>query len=99
MIWNVVQKLYLNIDMGEEIKIDKRYFNNGQPHSEIPYKNGKMHGLEKWWHENGKISSETLYVNGNFYGLSKWWNPNGQLYFEALYKNNIQCGAKIIFEY
>jgi antitoxin component YwqK of YwqJK toxin-antitoxin module len=95
-ISNVVQKLYLNIDMKEVIR---RYYSNGQICWETPYVNGNRYGLERFWYDNGQIIWETPYVNGKRHGLTKAWYSNANLHYEIPYKNNLQCGAKIIFKY
>jgi antitoxin component YwqK of YwqJK toxin-antitoxin module len=95
--WSVVQELYLNIDMKEEIK--RNYWSNGQLRYEAPYLNGKIHGLAKFWYSDKQLMYEISHKNGLRHGLEKWWWSNRQLYYEVPYKNNLRHGAKIEFEY
>jgi len=83
--------------MGEEIKIG--HWSNGQIQFEFQYLKGNIHGLSKQWHSNGQLWIEIPYISGNRNGFSKWWHEDGQIYYETPYKNNLQCGARIIFEY
>ena len=63
------------------------YYDNGQIWTEIPYKGGKQHGVEKRYYENGQISLEQFYVNGEIQGIQKSYYKNGQLESEKPYKN------------
>jgi len=48
---------------------------------------------------NGQLWFEIPYISGRFHGLRKSWHYNGKLRIETPYKNNLQCGARIYFEY
>ena len=60
---------------------------NGQKRYEIPYVNGKRHGLDIWWHINGKKWHEIPYVNGKRHDLEVEWYPNEQKQRETPYVN------------
>ena len=32
--------------------------------SEIPYRNGKKHGIAKWWDKDGQLEDEEYYIHG-----------------------------------
>ena len=42
---------------------------NGQKWHEIPYVNGKRHGLAIWWHDNGNKWQIMPYTKGQIHGL------------------------------
>lgn len=44
--------------------IETGYYENGNVMYEIPFVNGKKHGVEKGYYENGNVIKETLYENG-----------------------------------
>ena len=44
--------------------IKRGYYENGNLGWEIPYKNGKKHGLDKDYYVNGNLKWEILYKNG-----------------------------------
>jgi len=48
---------------------------------------------------NGQFFYEEPRINGKRYGLSKYWHSNGRFWYEIPHKNNLECGAKIKFEY
>ena len=55
--------------MKKEIK--KEYYYNGKLMCEIPYVNGKRHGIAKWYYMHGKLGEEIPYVNGLIHGCKK----------------------------
>jgi antitoxin component YwqK of YwqJK toxin-antitoxin module len=42
-------------------EITKGYWSNGNPRNEIPFINGKIHGLTKMWCPNGNISYQVTF--------------------------------------
>ena len=48
---------------GEKDGVEKKYYENGQLHYEIPYKNDKIHGIVKNYHEDGGLADERLFKN------------------------------------
>jgi antitoxin component YwqK of YwqJK toxin-antitoxin module len=75
-----------------ETKIERTYYSNGKLWSELPYVDGKRHGLMKWWWESGQQESEQPHVGGVPHGVSKWWRPNGQLELEVPYVDGERHG-------
>ena len=68
------------------------YHDNGQIRTEIPYKGGKKHGVEKWYYANGQISLETPYANGKKHGTRKEYYENGKLKSKKPYKEGRRYG-------
>ena len=54
----------------------------------IPFKNGKVEGIQKDYYENGKIKREISHKNGVVDGLAKVYYPTGKLMLEENYKND-----------
>ena len=64
---------------------------------EIPFENGKYHGVSKWYYENGKLKREIPYKKGKKHGVEKWYYGNGNLIKEILYENGeLKTGGKKI---
>ena len=53
------------------IEIRKHYYSSGALWGEIPYVNGKRHGIEKGYYESGDLMYKTPYVNGKMHGIEK----------------------------
>jgi antitoxin component YwqK of YwqJK toxin-antitoxin module len=80
--------------MNEEVNWERDNYDNGQLEYEIPYVNGKQHGIEKSWYENGQLSYEIPYVNDQRHGIERGWHPNGQLGWETPYENDQRHGIR-----
>ena len=52
-------------------EIIKSYYPNGKLMSEIPYKNGIIHGIRKFYYENDNIEFKIPYKNGIRHGTQK----------------------------
>lgn len=61
------------------------YKNNGAPHWETTYVNGKRHGLERVWYANGTLGQEIAYSNDERHGLARWWSEEGTLLHAIVY--------------
>lgn len=46
--------------------------------TELPAKDGKVHGIARGWHENGQLEVEEHFENGISSGLRTRWHPNCQ---------------------
>ena len=92
----------------DKVKVKKNYYKSGALWWEIPYVNGKMHGIEKWYYESGALMAEIPYVDGKRHGIAKWYYASGALQIETPYvrgkmhgivksyeadKSNIDCLA------
>lgn len=50
----------------------------GRVLTELPAKDGKVHGIARGWHENGQLEVEEPFENGISNGVRTRWHPNGQ---------------------
>jgi len=55
--------------------------------------------IKRAYWSNIQLGSETPYLNGKIHGLRKNWSYYGKIWYETPCKNNLQCGARITFEY
>jgi antitoxin component YwqK of YwqJK toxin-antitoxin module len=78
----------INVENG----ICKKWYENGQLHSEGTFKGNKLNGSCKNWYRNGKLQEECTYKNGKLDGLYRQWYSNGQLKEECTYKDNNMYG-------
>jgi len=67
------------------INIKKTYYENGQPESETPYKDSKVHGKITFWYDNGNKEIESHWVNGVIHGLRTTWREDGTLESQDYY--------------
>ena len=51
--------------------------------SEIPLKEGVVHGIARGWHENGRLEVEEPFENGKSHGLRTRYHPNGKMRSQA----------------
>jgi antitoxin component YwqK of YwqJK toxin-antitoxin module len=86
---------------GTPCKCDRIYrdyhFPSGSTWKEIPYANGKMHGIIKYYYETGGLSSAIPYKKGRAHGIAKWYYETGVLQSTIPYTNGLRHG--IIKEY
>lgn len=61
---------------------------NGELKEEVPFKDGRMHGVSMEWYENGQLHYETNFKEGLIDGVNKAWYDNGQLHHETNYKDD-----------
>ena len=73
-----------NSNADDRIEIRKGYYTSGALWWEIPYVNGKVHGIGKTYYESGALMREIPYVNGNAHGISKTYDKE---------KSNIECAT------
>lgn len=67
----------------KKVTIKKEYYPSGRLKTEIPYKDGKINGIQKIYYESGKLKEETSFVDGKKNGAAKIYYENGQLLAEA----------------
>src|SRR5574343_23849 len=70
------------------------YYGSGELRWEIPFINGKEHGVVKSYYESGALMREIPYINGNAHGVDKGYYKNGKLAGTATYKNGKLVGYK-----
>ncbi|MFT5386951.1 MAG: antitoxin component YwqK of YwqJK toxin-antitoxin module [Candidatus Omnitrophota bacterium] len=65
----------------QEVKIQERFYPNGQLEQRIELLNGVLHGTIQSYDERGNILQETNYLNGNGISKTKTWEyyDNGQM--------------------
>lgn len=62
---------------------------DGSVRCEIPFFEGKEHGLARDFHRNGQLAGETVYVNGKRHGLEREWPADGRLMAESEHESGI----------
>ena len=83
---------YIKTSMGLIKKKKETYHSNGVMSSELNYKLGKIHGLNRGWYEDGTIGFEYSYKNGKEDGPWNEWYSNGQKSVEGSMKNGERNG-------
>ena len=68
------------------------YYESGALMYEIPYVNGKEHGIRKGYYRSGVLLSETPYVNGKAHGIEKSYYESGALFSETPWINGKEHG-------
>jgi len=54
---------------------------------EMPFKDGKKEGIQKWYHENGNLRLETPYKDNKQEGFARHYYESGKLWWETPYKD------------
>ena len=73
----------------EKVDIRKSYYKSDVLEKEIPYVNGKIHGVKKVYYEfPGALEMEIPYVNDEKHGVEKYYSISGKLLRTTEYKNN-----------
>ena len=62
------------------------YYSNGVMSSELYFRNGKEHGLNRGWYEDGSRGFEFSYKRGKLEGLSTEWDYDGNKISEVIYE-------------
>ena len=76
----------------DNVEVRKEYYESGALLWEIPYKNGKEHGMAKVYYESGALRYETPRVNGEKHGIAKHYYESGALSLEVPYVNGVMHG-------
>ena len=63
------------------------FYENGNIHSRIPYKEGKIDGINEWFYENGNIRRRTTFKEGNEDGIDEWFCANGNITKTRVWKD------------
>jgi antitoxin component YwqK of YwqJK toxin-antitoxin module len=71
---------------------------NGQICFEVPYVNGKKHGVEKWFRKDGTPEIELSFKDGLKHGEAKTWHPNGVLENFVMFSNGKKIGLDIKYD-
>lgn len=68
--------------------VNRKWFRNGDLHSEVNIVDGRPDGTFRSWYDNGQLEEEIVYVNGSREGQTSQWHRNGKLRFRGEYRNN-----------
>ncbi len=68
------------------------YYANGKLYSEIPFKDGNRHGIQKIFHQNATIANEYTYVEGKLQGPYKSYYPDGKISEVGTYEKDLLQG-------
>lgn len=64
-------------------------FESGQLKSEVGFKDGTEHGMNKTWYSNGQLKFECKYTHGKINGKARLWDENGILLSKAEYREGV----------
>lgn len=72
---------------GKRQGVEKLFTMEQEPwlNAEIPWVEGRLHGVRKTYHRSGKTASEATYVNGELTGETRGFSPDGKLIRVAPY--------------
>jgi len=65
--------------MNNELTYEIKYYPNGDIYRRIPYKEGRIDGLEEWFWENGNVRARTPYKAGLFHGQEMFYDEDGNI--------------------
>lgn len=68
----------------------------GRPQEEIPYVNGKIHGVLKKYYTNNKLMEEVEYKDNVQDGYYRHYNEEGVVDLEYVYKNGEKVSGGIV---
>lgn len=69
------------------------YFNNGNPSTELNYKNGVLNGVKKIYYETGELKSTIRYKDGKQEGVWKTFYKTGKIKTKGKYLNGEKVGV------
>ena len=82
-----------------EDKIEKRYYDNGNPRYEWHSLNGNWHGIQIKWYENGNMESHGIQLNNHWNNIYQYFNRNKTRYDIEHWKDDQRNGPQIQFNY
>jgi antitoxin component YwqK of YwqJK toxin-antitoxin module len=85
---------YVDNETKERVALVK-FHENGQPYTDLRFKNGAKNGISYSYYKDGKPWSMNEYRNDTLIGAYKTWHPNGQLYMDGFYKDGEPDGEFI----
>ena len=68
--------------------MEREHYYSTALQSEIPYINGKIHGIVKFYYESGAMEWESPYTNNKKHGLYKEYSESGTLELQVPYVYN-----------
>lgn len=81
-----------------EIQYKRGNWHNGQLCFEVPYLDGKKHGIEKWFRMDGTPEMELSFQNGVKHGEAKTWHPNGVLENYVMFHEGSKVGLDLKYD-
>ena len=94
------EEIYIDTISGEELKIEKEFYDSGKVFSERYSLNDKWHREDGpayiWYNESGKISSEWYYLNDKCHHRENgpaviWYYESGEIEKKEYFLNGIEC--------
>lgn len=73
--------------------INRTYYSNGRIRSIYKYKNGLLHGTQKYFFKNGVLKISYSCINGKKYGVYSEYNKRGELIRLKQFKNDVLEGT------
>lgn len=73
----------------------ERYYTGRSVSTEIPWKDGKIHGVRKQFNSKGDVTSQVTYENGQIVGTAKSYDSEGNLIREVPYKDGQMHGKRV----
>jgi antitoxin component YwqK of YwqJK toxin-antitoxin module len=61
-------------------------YSDGSKRDEVPFLDGREHGVARSWYRDGRLAGETTYVRGVKHGPRREWFENGLLRSEELFE-------------
>lgn len=74
----------------------KATYKFGRPQEEIPYMNGKIHGVMKKYYSTNKLMEEAEYKNNAQDGYYRHYNDEGVMDLEYVYRNGEKVSGGIV---
>lgn len=80
--------------IGRKDGIEKRFYEDGELFSEMPYSNDTAVGISKTYRDKGGISTESPYVKGRLNGIEKQYYESGKLKSEIPFVDGLKNGVE-----
>jgi antitoxin component YwqK of YwqJK toxin-antitoxin module len=81
-----------------EVQYKRGSWHNGQICFEVPYVDGKKHGIEKWFRMDGTREIELTFKDGVKHGEARTWHPNGVLENYVMFHNGTKVGLDVKYD-
>ena len=84
---------------GPDIRVERKYYDDGTLAEEVHYRGKKEHGPWRRWHPNGVLAEEFWFDDGLYHtGVNRSWDDTGQLRSEVPYVNCQQTGRMTVYD-
>lgn len=68
------------------------YYSSGQKRTEMPWRNGKRHGIGRMWHPSGQLFQEGAFVDDHEHGPQTEWFDSGEKCVEVYSNHGVLHG-------